>query len=560
MSSPRTSRPKDARPRPWALIALFGLVTIVLYLLAFMTASGGFTPKLGIDLQGGTRVTLVPRGQPDDAAMNQAKSIISDRVNGLGVSGAEVVRDGSNIVLTVPGEDATGARDLGTTSKLTIRPVVQAVPMSDPTDLAPTPDTGGDQAKAQKAIDDAKAQRQAPTPEGLQQAITSWKCPQTDVLAGVDDPDQYLLACGEGQKYLLAPQPKIEGAPDGPGQYLDGEKIDRGSVNSGFNQQQGQVEVGFRFVSSPVDATGAWSKLTQENMQKQVAILMDNQVISAPVIRGVTPPGSATSITGLENIDTAQTLASNLRFGALPISFEDPNVDNVPASLGQASLNAGLLAGAVGLVLILLYSLLYYRAIGFLAFLSLIAALILTYGVLVLLGSWIGYTLDLAGIAGVIIGIGMTADSFVVYFERVKDEIREGHRFRSAVPRGWKTASRTIVTGNMVSIIAAVVLYVLAIGDVRGFAFTLGLTTLMDIFVAFTVMWPLVYLASTKRVFSKPSMNGLGSMEHVRASAAAAGSSAQETPGGADRPSAENVDIPGAALGTQAGEKGDDAR
>ncbi len=498
------------------MLLTFGLVTILLYLLAFMTTTSGFSPKLGIDLQGGTRVTLVPRGQPSDEAMNRAKDIIQQRANGLGVSGAEVVRDGGNVVLTVPGEDAAGARELGTTSKLTFRPVIQAVPVTDPTDLQKTPDTGGDQAKAQKAIDDAKADRQADTPEALQQKLQSWKCPENDVLSGVDNPDQYLLACGSGQKYLLAPQPKVDGAPEGPGQYLDGEKIDSGSVNAGFNQQQGQVEVGFRFKTTPVDASAAWSKLTQENLQKQVAILMDNSVISAPVIQGVTPPGSATSITGLENLDTAQTLASNLRYGALPIAFEDPNVDNVPATLGKASLNAGLLAGAVGLVLILIYSLLYYRAIGFLAFLSLIAALLLTYGVLVLLGNWINYTLDLAGVAGVIIGIGMTADSFVVYFERVKDEIREGHRFRSAVPRGWKTASRTIVTGNMVSVIAAVVLYVLAIGDVRGFAFTLGLTTLMDILVAFTVMWPLVYLASTKPVFSKPSMNGLGSMEELR--------------------------------------------
>ena len=198
---------------------------------------------------------------------------------------------------------------------------------------------------------------------------------------------------------------------------------------------------------------------------------------------------------------------------------QDPAAGAV--ALAAQRLDAGLLAGAVGLLLILGYSLLYYRVIGFLAFLSLIFAIVLTYGVLVLLGNWIGYTLDLAGVAGVIIGIGMTADSFVVYFERIKDELREGHRFRSAVPRGWKNASRTIVTGNMVSVIGAVVLYVLAIGEVRGFAFTLGLTTIMDILVAFTIMWPLVYLASTKPVFSKNSMNGLGAMEDLRVKAVA---------------------------------------
>lgn len=502
-------------------MSIFGIITIFLYLLAFMTSSGAFAPKLGIDLQGGTRVTLVPRGQPDEEAMQQATDIIRDRVNGMGVSGAEVVLDGSNIVLTVPGEDATAARDLGETSKLTIRPVVQVVPMADPFDLEPSPDTAGDQEAAEKAITDAKAERQGDDQAALQQKLNTWKCPETDVLAGVDDPDQYLLACGEGQKYLLAPQPKVDGAPEGPAGYLDGEKIQRDSVSAGYDQQRGQIQVAFRFATGPANASQTWSQLTQEYLNQQVAILMDNNVISAPVIQGVTPPGSQTSITGLNDMDTAQSLASNLRFGALPVSFEEPNVDNVPASLGQASLDAGLLAGAVGLLLILGYSLLYYRVIGFLAFLSLIFALVLTYGVLVLLGNWIGYTLDLAGIAGVIIGIGMTADSFVVYFERIKDELREGHRFRSAVPRGWKNASRTIVTGNMVSVIGAVVLYVLAIGEVRGFAFTLGLTTIMDILVAFTIMWPLVYLASTKPVFSKNSMNGLGAMEDLRVKAVA---------------------------------------
>lgn len=502
-------------------MSIFGIVTIFLYLLAFMTSSGAFAPKLGIDLQGGTRVTLVPRGQPDEQAMQQATDIIRDRVNGLGVSGAEVVLDGSNIVLTVPGEDATAARDLGETSKLTIRPVVQVVPMADPFDLAPAPDTAGDQEAAEKAINDAKAERQSDDQAALQQKLNTWKCPETDVLAGVDNPDQYLLACGEGQKYLLAPQPKVDGAPEGPAGYLDGEKIERDSVSAGYDQQRGQVQVAFRFATGPANASQTWSQLTQEYLNQQVAILMDNAVISAPVIQGVTPTGSQTSITGLQGMDEAQSLASNLRFGALPVSFEEPNVDNVPASLGQASLDAGLLAGAVGMVLILAYSLLYYRVIGFLAFLSLIFALVLTYGVLVLLGNWIGYTLDLAGVAGVIIGIGMTADSFVVFFERIKDELREGHRFRSAVPRGWKNASRTIVTGNMVSVIGSVVLYVLAIGEVRGFAFTLGLTTVMDILVAFTIMWPLVYLASTKPVFSKNSMNGLGAMEDLRVKAVA---------------------------------------
>lgn len=519
LSAPHRKRPRDARPRPWAMLGIFLLVTVILYLVTFLSTDA-FKPKLGIDLQGGTRVTLVPRGAPTDEALDQAVTIVEQRVNGMGVSGSQVVRDGRNLVLTVPGQDATAARELGATAKLTIRPVEQAIPMTSPLDIREVPSTVGDPDATAKAIEDAKKTRQADTADALATTLQSWQCPSRDVLAGVDNPDQYLLACGGGMKYLLAPEPVVGDPTDPQHSYLDGEKIERDSVSAGFNQQQGQTEVAFRFSTGGANPSAVWSRVTQENLSRQVAILMDNEVISAPVIQGVTPAGSTTSITGLESIDTAQALASNLRFGALPISFEDPNVDNVPASLGQASLNAGLLAGAIGLLLILLYALMYYRAIGFLAFISLVCALILTYGVLVLLGNWINYSLDLAGIAGVIIGIGMTADSFVVFFERIKDELRAGHRFRSAVPRGWKRASRTIVTGKMVSLIGAVVLYMLAIGEVRGFAFTLGLTTVMDILVAFTVTWPLVYLASTKPVFSRPAMNGLGSMESIRSSAA----------------------------------------
>ena len=168
----------------------------------------------------------------------------------------------------------------------------------------------------------------------------------------------------------------------------------------------------------------------------------------------------------------------------------------------------------------LAYSAVFYRLLGLLAFISLVLSYVLTYGTLVFLGYTVDYSLDLAGIAGLVIGIGMTADSYVVFFERIKDELRDGHRFRSAVPRAWKSASRTIVTGNMVSLIGAVVLYLLATGEVRGFAFTLGLTTLTDILVAFTVTWPLVYLASTKDLFSKTWANGMGRMANLQAEAA----------------------------------------
>jgi preprotein translocase subunit SecD len=197
------------------------------------------------------------------------------------------------------------------------------------------------------------------------------------------------------------------------------------------------------------------------------------------------------------------------------LSFASSEAETVSATLGLASLDAGLLAGAIGLALVLLYCLAYYRALGFLTALSLILAGAMVYGILVLLGRWINFTLDLAGIAGLIIGIGMTADSFVVFFERIKDEIREGRSFRSAVPRGWTRARKTILSGNAVSFIAAVVLYVLAVGQVQGFAFTLGLTTVLDVVVVFLVTWPLVHLASKSKFWSKPGVNGLGAVAQI---------------------------------------------
>lgn len=276
------------------------------------------------------------------------------------------------------------------------------------------------------------------------------------------------------------------------------------------------MEISFSFNSSGGE-TGAqtWSELTTEYLQQQVAITLDSQVISAPVIQSPTPVGSATSITGQFTQEEAQELANNLRYGALPLSFagEDGEpggtAETVPPSLGAAALQAALIAGLVGLVLIGIFVFSYYRMFGFVSLITLAVAGVLLYGSLVLLGRWIGYALDLSGMAGIIIGIGTTADSFVVIYERIKDEIRDGRTFRSAVPRGWDRAKRTIVTGNIVTLLAAVIIYLLAVGEVRGFAFTLGLTTVFDLLVTFLVTAPLMLLASRKPSFAKPSVNGM---------------------------------------------------
>lgn len=557
--------------RPARSLVIFGLIVAALYALVFFTGDKSPTPKLGIDLQGGTRVTLTARtpdgSTPSQDSLRRAQEIIETRVNGLGVSGSEVVIDGDNLVITVPGDDSAQARTLGQTARLYIRPVLgsqaaggaQPAPATtpegttapaapaateapaapeateapapqnrpfpaqaqEPTTEAPAaPEAPATEAPAPEATDqtdeaaeeiaEAKATRQSTDPAVQQQTMATLDCNASDPLQGNDDPTLPLVACStDGTTvYLLGPS------------IIDGQDIS--DASSAFNSQQARHEVSLTFKS---DASSTWAQFTAANIGKQAAFTLDSKVVSAPVIQGATPAGSATSITGNFTATTAKELANTLKYGSLPLSFEASEAETVSATLGLASLEAGLIAGAIGLVLVLLYCLIYYRMLGVLTALSLILSGLLVYAIMVLLGRYIGFTLDLAGIAGLIIGIGMTADSFVVYFERIKDEMREGRSFRSAVPRGWARARRTILSGNAVSFIAAAVLYVLAVGQVRGFAFTLGLTTVLDVIVVFLVTHPLVHLASKSAFWSKPSVNGLGAVTEVareRKTAAAA--------------------------------------
>jgi preprotein translocase subunit SecD len=237
--------------------------------------------------------------------------------------------------------------------------------------------------------------------------------------------------------------------------------------------------------------------------------------VSAPTIQGAI--FGSTEISGQFSQAQAQNLAGILRYGSLPLSFEANEAQTVSATLGLASLEAGLIAGGIGLLLVFVYCLIYYRVLGVLTILSLVLSGVIVFAVLVLLGRWIGFTLDLAGVAGFIVAIGITADSFVIFFERLKDEMREGRTFRSAVPRGWVRARRTILSADAVSFLASAVLYILAVGQVKGFAFTLGLSTVLDLVVVFLVTHPLVALASSSRVFGSPTLSGLGAVAKIGA-------------------------------------------
>ena len=328
------------------------------------------------------------------------------------------------------------------------------------------------------------------------------RCDQEDVLAGNDDPNLPLVTCSQDQKFIYLLDKSI----------ISGDQIK--DATSGFDQQSGAYVVDLEFKD---EASTTWGDFTAANIGTQTAFTLDSQVVSAPQIREAIP-GGRTQISGGDppfTVDSARQLANVLKYGSLPLSFESSEAETVSATLGLTSLRAGLIAGAIGLAMVLVYSLLYYRVLGLLTALSLVASGAMVFAILVLLGRYINYTLDLAGIAGLIIGIGTTADSFVVFFERIKDEIREGRSFRSAVPRGWARARKTILSGNAVSFLAAAVLYFLAVGQVKGFAFTLGLTTILDVVVVFLVTWPLAYLASKSPTMAKPAFNGLGAVQQI---------------------------------------------
>jgi preprotein translocase subunit SecD len=568
--------PPAGQISPARYLMAFVAIVGVLYALVFFTGDGNATPKLGIDLQGGTRVTLTARtadgNAPSREQLSQARQIIETRVNGIGVSGAEVVQDGSNLIITVPGTEGDQAKALGQTALLRFRKVVQAIPTGAPvqqtsttpapsgattppasgatTPPAPsagtvppsgsaTPSAQGRPApmaaqqtttptstpapsgsvtptttanvvpgaalpadpKVAEEIRKARETRQSTDQNVQLQALASLDCSIPDPLVGNDDPNLPLVTCAQdgSEKYILEPT------------FLDGERID--NAISGVNPQGAGWIINLDF-----DGEGSriWGDFTAANVGQRAAFTLDGEVVSAPNINEAILGGS-TQISGQFTQKSAADLANVLKYGSLPLSFDSSESETVSATLGLASLRAGLIAGGLGLGLVFIYCLFYYRALGILTILSLVLSGVVVYAALILLGRWIGFTLDLAGIAGFIVAIGITADSFVIFFERLKDEIRDGRTFRSAVPRGWVRARRTILSADAVSFLAAAVLYVLAVGQVKGFAFTLGMSTVLDLIVVFLVTHPLVALASRNKFLSHPAMSGLGAVQRMAA-------------------------------------------
>jgi len=450
------------------------------------------TPKLGLDLRGGTQVILSPSVAVGETLtqdqLDQTVAIIRQRVDGFGVAESEVTiqgtGNGAKIIVTIPGETSRTVVDqLKTTAQLNFRPVLAIDFGSPQASASPTPsvsDSASPSTSPSGSATPAASTTPEPTPSPSVSVAPELLVPPIQSPDGsgdfsTDDPAQYLISCEKdgSVKYALAPADLVG---------TDIESATAGLPQQGAGGWQVDLQMTTDGAKKFADSTTKLSALESPN--DQFAIVLDGVVISAPSVNEPILGGSAV-ISGSFTADEARALAQVLKYGALPVGLEVDEVQQISPTLGNDQLQAGLIAGGFGLLLVVIYLLLYYRALGVIAVVSLVAAAIMTYLAFVILGRGIGFTLTLSGVAGAIVAIGITADSFVIYFERIRDEIREGKRLRVAIDQGWIRARRTILAADFVSLLSAAILYYLSVGSVRGFAFTLGLITFVDIAVAF---------------------------------------------------------------------------
>ncbi len=522
MAAPKTRSANLPRPKRTltlflaGVVAMFGLVALI-DANAKKGDESAWKPKLGLDLQGGTRITFEAKAEGGDVTpdkLKQARDIVDQRVNGTGVTEAEVTTQGGNqIIVEIPGQSRANIVDqVGKTAQLRFRLLWG----SGQTATTPT-----DTAKDQKIVDDldwsklsldqlikAETEGVGSLPkefqtgvESLQKVLAGFVC--TDDVQVNDVANKPLVTCDpkSGETMILSPT------------VIEGTQVK--SADAVIPQQQVQWVVSLALKG---EGKKAFDKITEQLFQQQqagneqasrFAIVLDGQTISAPTTNGHFTDGTS-QISGNFTATTSKDLANQLKYGALPLTFGVNGVSEEGPSLAGSQLNAGLTAGLVGMILVVLFLLFYYRGLGLVAIGSLLISAIVTYASVLLLGKAVGFTLTLPGIAGLIVAIGITADSFIVFFERIRDEVREGKSLRLAVEAGWVRARATILAADGVSILAALVLFIFAIGVVRGFAFALGLTTIIDIFVVFLFTKPLVsVLARTKFFGQGHKLSGL---------------------------------------------------
>ncbi|MFG2982417.1 protein translocase subunit SecD [Streptomyces sp. NPDC048258] len=560
MAAPKKGRrPTGAQGRPGRALAIILIAMVAL--TAGMFLSKQTTPRLGIDLAGGTSITLKAKSEPgkpdaiNETNMNTAVGIIERRVNGLGVSESEVQTQGrDHIIVNIPkGTNEQQAREqVGTTAQLYFRPVLayaDGSPAAPEGTQSPSPSASGSGAPkagdgksspsatpsssatsqgralsealkapnapspSPSASESKKADDKAPTPSGSPSATTPPSAEEQAAKSLQDDfakldctneeqraaagkgvkPTDPMIACGQRGtawgKWILGPA------------QVDGQDVKE--AKGIIDPQRGAWIVTMQFTDKGADkfAKITGELATKQMPQNQFAIVLDGQVISDPSVSQALTGGNA-EISGGFTQQSAQDLGNMLSYGALPLSFSEDSVTTVTAALGGEQLKAGLIAGAIGLLLVVIYLLVYYRGLAFVAIVSLLVSAILTYTIMALLGKGIGFALNLPAVCGAIVAIGITADSFIVYFERIRDEIREGRTLRPAVERAWPRARRTILVSDFVSFLAAAVLFIVTVGKVQGFAFTLGLTTLLDVVVVFLFTKPIMTLLARTKFFA----------------------------------------------------------
>jgi len=550
--------------RPGRTVVVFFLGVAIAY--GLVALGGTWKPALGLDLQGGTRITLTAKGTPAADQLDEARGIIDQRVNGSGVTEAEVTTQGGNlIVVEIPGKTRSDLVDTvkrqaqlrfrlvacssqsptcgSTSAPTTGSGVTPSVPSASPSASSPSSSKSGsskssssksssknrapflmkDQSKKNSTAKSTKSASPSPSSSPSSSASPSsspttspsggslvdqplkwmdnpdpasvaaynkFQCPAKGVPQVNDVPDQPLVTCdSDGVKYLLSAA-MIEGT-------------DLKSADAVVPSQQINWVVSLAFNGTGTDQFTQISRALY-GTNKQFAVVLDGQVLSAPTMNGLITNGQA-QIEGNFNQSTAQSLATSLKYGALPIAFEKggTQVQTIGPSLAGDQLSAGITAGIIGLLLVMIYCLIYYRGLGVVVVSSLLVAGAVTYAMVLLLSKGAGFTLSLPGIAGLIVAVGITADSFIVYFERIRDEMRDGKSMRVAVEAGWKRARNTCLAADTVSLLAAVVLYIFAAGVVKGFAFALGLSTVIDLAIFFWFTHPMVSWLARFKFFNR---------------------------------------------------------
>ena len=521
MARSTTTKPTRSTPvkRAWRSLAWLGVVTAgltgILGLgVAFQGAS--WAPKLALDLEGGTQIILgaqLESGQVvTQEQLDQAVSIIRERIDAAGVSEAEVTTQGDrNVVVAIPGEpdEQTLAR-IQSSAKLEFRPVIftdvaatsaadsSSDPTAPPTEAPPTPEATQSLSTTPTA-EPTDASDPNWVSEALYQEYLDFDCASVEAnAANVAPADEPLITCdtANAYKYVLGP---VE---------VSGENIADASSGLVLNSQGVSTGQWGVFITFDDEGTQQFAAVTERlfgfpesDPRNRFAIVLDGRIISAPTTQAMITDGKP-QISGSFTQESAKTLADQLKFGALPIGFEVLSQEVISATLGAAQLTSGLIAGLIGLILVVGYSVFQYRALASVTVASLVIAAVLTYLVIAIMSWRQGYRLSLAGVAGLIVAIGLTVDSFIVYFERIRDELRDGRSLEGAVEAGWKRALRTILAAKSINLISAIVLFILAIGNVRGFAFTLGITVVVDVAVVMLFTHPMLQLLASTRFFA----------------------------------------------------------